>query len=167
MSVLNRSWASATFAICSALNDTVTVPEAESSGVRRAWPFALIDLAATAGEGVSAAAALARSGRGQEDGARTARRRHAIPGPVGVPNGVAMARTLADRLTESRRRSFVGRQGQKMSGTCFKPQAGGQGKPAGQSEKPLACRPDRGGPGAEGKGPPPDGANGAGGKPPG
>ena len=44
--------------------------------------------------------------------------------------------------------SFVGRQGEKMSGTCFKPSVGGQGKPAGQGEMPLACRPDRRGPGA-------------------
>ena len=79
------------------------------------------------------------------------------------PEAIAACKGLASAASCS----FIGRQGQKMSGTCFKPPAGGQGKPAGQSEKPLACRPDRGGPGAEGKGPPPDGANGAGGKPPG
>ncbi len=79
------------------------------------------------------------------------------------PEAIAACKGLASAATCS----FVGRQGQKLSGTCFKPPAGGQGKPAGQSEMSLACRPDRGGPGADGKGPPPDGAKGTGGKSPG
>ena len=64
------------------------------------------------------------------------------------PEALAACKALASAAACS----FVGRQGQKVSGTCFKPPVGGHGKPAGQSEMPLACRPDRGGPGADGKG---------------
>ena len=54
---------------------------------------------------------------------------------------------------------FIGRQNQSLTGTCFAPPAGGPdpkegqaaaGHPANQSgnqgHRPLACRPDRGGP---------------------
>ena len=63
------------------------------------------------------------------------------------PEALAACKALASAAACS----FVGRQGQRVSGTCFKPPAGGQGKPAGQSEMPLACRPDRSGPGVDGK----------------
>ena len=79
------------------------------------------------------------------------------------PEAIAACKALAS----SAACSFVGRQGQKMSGTCFKPPAGGQGKPVGQSEMPLACRPDRGGPGADGKRAPSDDKRGQGAKAPG
>ncbi|MEO8383846.1 MAG: hypothetical protein ABI583_01280 [Betaproteobacteria bacterium] len=74
------------------------------------------------------------------------------------PEAVAACKGLASAATCS----FVGRQGENMTGTCFKPSAGGQGKPSGAGVTPLACRPDRGGPGADGKRPPPDGAKGPG-----
>jgi len=58
--------------------------------------------------------------------------------------------------------SFTGRQGEALTGTCFAPpprssgtpgQGGGTGQgPGGQGERPLACRPDRGGPGQGGPG---------------
>jgi len=79
------------------------------------------------------------------------------------PEAVAACKGLASAAACS----FVGRQGQKMSGTCFKPSAGGQGKPAGKGEMPLACRPDRGGPGADENGAPTDVNKGPGAKAPG
>jgi hypothetical protein len=55
--------------------------------------------------------------------------------------------------------SFTGRQNEKLNGTCFSPPArepgasgaSGQGS-SGHAERPLACRPDRGGAGG-GRGP--------------
>ena len=54
--------------------------------------------------------------------------------------------------------SFTGRNGEALSGTCFAPPAGGpgaagnqtgasnsSGAPGAQGNRPLACRPDRGG----------------------
>jgi hypothetical protein len=50
--------------------------------------------------------------------------------------------------------SFTGRQNEKLNGTCFSPPARepGASGAGGQAERPLACRPDRGGAGG-GRGP--------------
>jgi len=49
--------------------------------------------------------------------------------------------------------NFVGRQGERLTGTCFTPPPGAEHGPAGmsnapaQGNRPPACRPDRGAPG--------------------
>ncbi len=56
--------------------------------------------------------------------------------------------------------TFVGRQGEQLTGTCFQPPSRPEGAPSGQGaqgqqgqSRPMACRPNRGGPQGQGTGP--------------
>lgn len=40
--------------------------------------------------------------------------------------------------------NFTDREGRQLTGTCFAPPRKGEGKPGGQGDRPLACRPDHG-----------------------
>lgn len=93
----------------------------------------------------TATASFAQAGGGQGGPGGAEKRRGPPPEAVDACKGKA-----ADAVC-----NFTDREGEKLTGTCFAPPPRPDDAGKGSSERPLACRPDRGGkgPGAgKGKG---------------